>query len=122
MADGFISSELGRRWAASDYRESEFPVITSVIINGKPAAIMGQIDLLFGEDEEIVAADFKTDKIENPEDHYGQLAAYYRAVGDIFGKPVSVWLCYLRSGRLVNVTEEVKRLSLEELVMQSSLP
>jgi ATP-dependent helicase/nuclease subunit A len=63
----------------------------------------------------VVVVDFKTDKLENPEDHYGQLAAYYRAAGDIFGKPVSLWLYYLRSGSAVNVTEEVNVLSLEEL-------
>ena len=63
--------------------------------------------------------DFKTDKAENPEDHYGQLAAYYRAVGDIFGKPVSLWLYYLRSGSAVNITEEVKTISLEELAAEA---
>ena len=41
--------------------------------------------------------------------------AYYRAAEDIFGKPVSVLLYYLRSGRTVDVTEEVKSLSLEEI-------
>ncbi|MDR1804522.1 MAG: UvrD-helicase domain-containing protein, partial [Treponema sp.] len=96
MADSFLSSELGRRFAASGRRESEFPVITSVMREGKPAAIMGQIDLLFEAENEVVVVDFKTDRIENPADHYGQLAAYYRAAGDIFGKPASVWLFYLR--------------------------
>ena len=116
MADPFLTSELGQRWAASRRHESEFPVITSAIIEEKPVAILGKIDLLFEEEDEVVVADFKTDRVENPEDHYGQLAAYYRAAGDIFGKPVSAWLFYLRSGRAVNVTDAVKALSLEELV------
>ncbi|MDR0473517.1 MAG: UvrD-helicase domain-containing protein [Treponema sp.] len=116
MADKFFSSALGKRWASSSCRESEFPVITSVNnIEGKAVAIMGQIDLLFEEDDEVVVVDFKTDRIESPEDHYGQLAAYYQAVADIFGKPASVWLYYLRSGSAVNVTEEVQNISPEKL-------
>ena len=115
LADKFIVSDLGKRWAAGKRRESEFPIITSVTIEEKPIALMGQIDLLFEEDDEVVVVDFKTDRTENPEDHYGQLAAYFRAAGDIFGKPVSVWLFYLRSGRAVDATENVKDLPLEEL-------
>ena len=115
LADAFLDSELGKRWAVSVYRESEFSVVTSVTIEGRAIAITGQMDLLFEEGGEIVVLDFKTDRIENPEDHYGQLAAYYRAAADIFGKPVSVWLFYLRSGRAVDVTEEVRRIPLEEL-------
>ncbi|MCL2069795.1 MAG: UvrD-helicase domain-containing protein [Treponema sp.] len=122
MADGFTASELGRRWAAASQRpelchESEFSVITSINnIEGKPTAITGQIDLLFEEENEVLVVDFKTDRLENPENHYGQLAAYHQAAGDIFGKPVSAWLFYLRSGRALNVTEEVAGLSLEELL------
>jgi ATP-dependent helicase/nuclease subunit A len=115
MADGFLSSELGRRFAASGRHGSEFPIVTSALAEGKQVAIMGQIDLLFVAENEVVVVDFKTDRIENPADHYGQLAAYYRAAGDIFGKPASVWLFYLRSGSAVNATQEVAKLSLERL-------
>jgi ATP-dependent helicase/nuclease subunit A len=120
MADSFLASALGKRWAsAHGSSELEFPVITAAEVKGKAIAISGQIDLLFEENEEVVVLDFKTDRVENPEDHYGQLAAYYRAAGDIFGKPVSLWLYYLRSGSAVNVTEEVKALSLEELAAEA---
>jgi ATP-dependent exoDNAse (exonuclease V) beta subunit len=122
MADSFLSSALGKRWAPAHNRnssQSEFPVITAAVTGAKAITIFGIIDLLFEEDDEVVIIDFKTDRIENPEDHYGQLAAYYRAAGDIYGKPVSLWLFYLRSGSAVNVTEEVKVLSLEELAAQA---
>ena len=119
MADAFLSSELGKRCAAAEHRESEFPIITSVTIEGKAIAIRGQIDLLFGENGKVVVVDFKTGKIENSEDHLGQLAAYYRAAGDIFGKPVSVWLHYLRSGRSENVTDKVQIIPLEEIAAES---
>jgi len=122
MADSFLASALGRRWASArdrNFSQSEFSVITAAIVEGKAVAISGQIDLLFEESGEVVVLDFKTDRVENPEDHYGQLAAYYRAAGDLFGKPVSLWLYYLRSGSAVNVTEEVRGLSLEELAARA---
>jgi ATP-dependent helicase/nuclease subunit A len=121
MADAFIASGLGKRWASAARRESEFPVITSVDAGGKAVAVTGQIDLLFEENGSMVIIDFKTDRTENPEAHYGQLAAYSRAVGDIFGKPVSVWLYYLRSGRQADATEGVKLISLEELAAEALL-
>jgi ATP-dependent helicase/nuclease subunit A len=116
MTDNFLSSDLGKRFAAASHKESEFRVITSAAPEGKSIAIMGQIDLLFVAENEVVVVDFKTDRIEKPADHYGQLAAYYRAAGDIFGKPASVWLFYLRSGSAVNVTDEVEKISLEYLI------
>jgi ATP-dependent helicase/nuclease subunit A len=124
MADSFLASELGKRWASAqvsgkNFSQSEFSVITAAEVEGKAVAITGQIDLIFEEDDEVVVLDFKTDRVENPEDHYGQLSAYNRAAGDIFGKPVSLWLYYLRPGSAVNVTGEVRELSLEELAAQA---
>jgi ATP-dependent helicase/nuclease subunit A len=117
MADRFMASDLGKRWSEACFRESEYPFISAVRIKEKVITVTGQIDLLFEEDLNVVVLDFKTDKAEAPEKHYGQLAVYYRAAGDIFCKPVSVWLFYLRSGRAVNVTEEVKLVPLEELAL-----
>ena len=119
MAEGFLSSPLGERYkisgskAMGSCREPEFPIVTSVTAEGRAIAITGTVDLLFEEENETVVVDFKTDRKETPENHYGQLAAYHQAAGDIFGKPVSVWLFYLRSGRAVDVTEEVRGVSLE---------
>jgi ATP-dependent helicase/nuclease subunit A len=116
MADSFLASALGKRWAAAHGRNSshsEFSVITAAVVEGRAVAISGIIDLLFEEDEEVVVVDFKTDRVERPWEHYGQLAAYYRASCDIFGKPASLWLYYLRSGSAVNVTEEVKGIDLD---------
>ena len=123
MAASFIDSELGKRWAASDSHESEFQFITSVSVDGKPIAITGRMDLVFEEKDEVVAVDFKTDRIENPKDHYGQLAVYCRAAGDIFSKPASAWIFYLRSGqrtegRAINVTKEVQGISLEDMTAE----
>jgi ATP-dependent helicase/nuclease subunit A len=118
MADRFLASELGTKSAASARRESEFPFVTAVKTPDRTVAVTGQIDLLFEEGEGFYVVDFKTDKIENPEDHYGQLAVYKRAVEDIFGKPVRAWLYYLRSGSAVEL--RLDGVSIEEMV--SALP
>ena len=115
MADCFLASELGKRCGAAGFRESEFSIVTSVEVKGKVFAITGQIDLVFMDGPTCCLVDFKTDKTEDPEKHFGQLAAYLRAVTDIYGMPVKLWLYYLRSGRAIEVTEEVKALSLEEV-------
>jgi ATP-dependent helicase/nuclease subunit A len=104
MTDRFLASDLGRKSAARDARrESEFPFVTAVRAGDRTVAVTGQIDLLFEEDEVLHVVDFKTDRIETPQDHYGQLAVYKRAVEDIFGKPVHAWLYYLRSGHAVEL-------------------
>jgi hypothetical protein len=60
--------------------------------------------------------DFKTDKIENPRRHLGQLAVYRRAVSDIYAdKAVQAWLFYLRSGKALSVTESLDELAVEKL-------
>jgi ATP-dependent helicase/nuclease subunit A len=118
MADRFLSSELGKKSAAAARRESEFPFVTAVKTRDRTVAVTGQIDLLFEEGEILHVVDFKTDRIENPGDHYGQLAVYKRAAEDIFGKPVRAWLYYLRSGHAVELPLE--DVSIEELV--SALP
>jgi ATP-dependent helicase/nuclease subunit A len=118
MADRFLASDLGRKSASAARRESEFPFVTAVKTGDRTVAVTGQIDLLFEEDERLHVVDFKTDRIENPKDHYGQLAVYKRAAEDIFGKPVRAWLYYLRSGHERELPLDA--VSIEELV--SALP
>jgi ATP-dependent helicase/nuclease subunit A len=118
MADRFLASDLGKKSAAAAFRESEFPFVTAVQGGDRITAVTGQIDLLFEEGEVLHVVDFKTDKIENPEDHYGQLAVYKRAAEDIFGKPVRAWLYYPRTGRAPEL--RLDDVSIEELV--SALP
>jgi ATP-dependent helicase/nuclease subunit A len=118
MADRFLASDLGQKSAASARRESEFPFVTAVEAGGRTVAITGTIDLLFEEGDVIHVVDFKTDKIENPEAHYGQLAVYKRTAEDIFGKPVQARLYYLRTGRAPEL--HLDDVSIEELVLAAS--
>jgi ATP-dependent helicase/nuclease subunit A len=116
MADCFLASSLGQKSAAAPCRESEFPLVTAVNAGDKTVPVTGQIDLLFEENDAVWVVDFKTDRLENPRRHYGQLAVYSRAVSDIFSKPVRAWIYYLRSGNAVEVSADIENVSIEELV------
>jgi ATP-dependent helicase/nuclease subunit A len=115
MAEGFINSELGRLCQKAAYKEAEFPILTMVKVRGKPIPITGQIDLLFEWADAFYIIDFKTDRVEDPGRHLGQLAAYRRAVSEIFHKPVRCWLFYLRSGRGVDLTDQADQTDVEAL-------
>ncbi|MDR2768128.1 MAG: PD-(D/E)XK nuclease family protein, partial [Treponema sp.] len=112
MTDNFFRSRLGAGSAASGFRETEFPVLTAVGDN----VVAGKIDLLFEHNGELHIVDFKTDKIEDPLKHSGQLALYRRAVSDIYGKPVRCWIFFVRSGRAVELDDSALQTSPEELV------
>ena len=112
MAEGFFNSALGALAAQPVFREPEFPFLTLV---NNSITITGKMDLLFEAEGGIYVVDFKTDRLEAPERHTAQLAVYARAAGDIFGKPVRVWLFYLRSGRAVELTGMIGTVDIEAL-------
>jgi ATP-dependent exoDNAse (exonuclease V) beta subunit len=113
MAQGFLDSGIGKQSRGAAYREPEFPLITLAETRAGKIPITGQIDLLFEWEGIMHIVDFKTDRVEQPEQHYGQLAVYQRAVSDIFDKPVRSWLFYLRSSNAVEVTEKVRDIDIE---------
>jgi ATP-dependent helicase/nuclease subunit A len=115
MAEGFLDSELGKLSRAAVRREPEFPILTSVRVNNSDTVITGQIDLLFEEGETVHVVDFKTDRVEDPDQHLGQLAVYARAAGDIFKKPVRTWLFYLRGKKALELSDSVARVDIEAL-------
>jgi len=115
-ADRFINSELGALAENALWIEPEFPFITIVRLSERTLRITGQMDLLFETEGTVHIVDFKTDKIENPRRHLGQLAAYRQAVSDIYSdKTVQVWLFYLRSGKALPVTESLDEISVKKL-------
>ncbi|MDR3171569.1 MAG: UvrD-helicase domain-containing protein, partial [Treponema sp.] len=119
MAERFLNSELGKLGMTASYRETEFPLLSFVQSKGRRITLSGQIDLLFEaapHEPAIYVVDFKTDHIEEPLRHAGQLAVYERAVSDIFGKPVRSWIFYLRSGNAVELTPYLKSVDIEKMV------
>jgi ATP-dependent helicase/nuclease subunit A len=115
LADGFFNSALGRLALAAPYRETEFSVLTSAAGNSGMVTITGKIDLLFEAQGAIHVVDFKTDKVQEPQRHEGQLAVYQRAAADIFKQPVKCWLFYLRTAADVDLSGKIST-SPEELV------
>jgi ATP-dependent helicase/nuclease subunit A len=119
MAEGFFNSDWGRRSRAAAWREPEFPILTAVRVNNRMTTITGQIDLLFEEAGTVYVVDFKTDRVEDPERHLGQLAVYARAAGDIFKKPVRACIFYLRGRHAVELDESLDRIDIEAMVAAS---
>ncbi|MDR2403277.1 MAG: UvrD-helicase domain-containing protein [Spirochaetaceae bacterium] len=122
MAEGFFESDLGRRSRAAAWLEPEFPILTTVRVNNRITTVTGQIDLIFEEAGAIYVVDFKTDRVEDPERHLGQLAVYARAAGDIFGKPVKTCIFYLRSKNTVELDGSLDRVDIEALVAAWEAP
>jgi ATP-dependent helicase/nuclease subunit A len=117
-ANSFIDSELGALAGNALWIEPEFPVMTLIrnLSAGRPLWITGQIDLLFETEGTIHIVDFKTDRLENPTRHLGQLAVYYRAVSDIYpGASSRPWIFYLRSGKPCSVAGLLETIQIEDL-------
>jgi ATP-dependent helicase/nuclease subunit A len=110
LAARFIRSPLGVIAANAELRENEFPFRTLLHDADRAEVfINGTIDLLFENNDTVHVVDFKTDNRENPGEHAAQMACYYRAADVLFALPrkkrCRVWLYYLRTGHLVEMTE-----------------
>lgn len=105
----FFSTDLARRMAAAEkkgclYREQPFVLgLPAEELNEKFPAdelvlIQGIIDVYFEEDEEIVVADYKTDRVDSGEElvkkYEKQLEYYARAVTRLTGKKVKQKIIY----------------------------
>ncbi|MDR2759543.1 MAG: UvrD-helicase domain-containing protein [Spirochaetaceae bacterium] len=121
MEDRFFASDLGQQSLRAEYWETEFPIITFSKAAEKTFTITGQIDLLFEWEGVIHVVDFKTDRIEAPDRHRGQLTAYARAAGDIFDKPIRSWLFFFRTGRAVELTARIQDGDIEKLLADGVL-
>jgi RecB family exonuclease len=101
LAQQFESGPLGRRLARATRREREFDFLLPV----EDVILRGQIDLWFEEGGELVVVDYKTDRDEGRAGEYAlQLRLYALALERYAGRvPDRAALCYLRSGREVEV-------------------
>lgn len=95
MARRCLDSDIVRRAIASGDMHREIPFV----IEGEDGAvIVGRIDLLFRDGEDVVVLDYKTDRDENPETHGAQARNYALAVRETLGVDGEVHLLYARSG------------------------
>jgi ATP-dependent helicase/nuclease subunit A len=98
----FDLSEMGRRAASAARAEREFDFSLAV----EDVVLRGRIDLWFEEGGELVLLDYKTDKDEAGAAEYAlQLRLYALALERYAGRmPDRAALCYLRSGRVLEVS------------------
>ena len=101
LAGRFNASELGRRSVRAARIEREF----DFLLHLEGIVLRGQIDLWFEEAGELVLVDYKTDRDEFFSPAYAlQLRLYALALERYAGRlPDRAALCYLRSGRTVEV-------------------
>ncbi len=102
LARRFKESELGQRAARADRVEREFDFLLAV----EDVVLRGQIDLWFEEGGELTLVDYKTDRDEAGAAEYAlQLRLYALALERYAGRlPDRAALCFLRSGRVLDVT------------------
>jgi hypothetical protein len=105
MCERWVASPLGRLAEGAVMRKSEFSVLTVGQKDGKRTVMRGTLDLLFeAADGTLYIIDFKSGKNEDAERYAAQLAAYGRAVQDIYHKKARAFLYYLRTGSSVEAT------------------
>jgi ATP-dependent helicase/nuclease subunit A len=102
-ASVFFQSEIGQKSLSASYRKTEYAFLSLVEEAGVKKYVSGVIDLLFEAGDEMYIVDYKTDRTIDPGKYAAQLAAYARAVRDIFSKKTRAFLFYLREGRLVEM-------------------
>ncbi|HNY22007.1 MAG TPA: UvrD-helicase domain-containing protein [Treponemataceae bacterium] len=103
MTDRFFASELGKMALRADWIRTEYGFLTKWQAGDREISVNGQMDLVFSIEGKVHVVDYKTDRIENPEDHALQLSVYRKAAEDLFESPVGTWLFYLRSGNSVKM-------------------
>lgn len=121
MTQQFLASPTGQVVQEAPWKKMEFPFklkLGKYIINGS-------VDLIYKDSQgRYHIVDYKTDQEEHPEHYYPQQAAYKKAVATIFNLPeeqVSCSLYYLRTGHLVDISQECSLVNLEELAARAVL-
>jgi len=101
MIQRFRATELGQRATRATRRETEFDFLLDL----EDVILRGQIDLWFEEAGELILVDYKTDRDEWSAPEYAlQLRLYALALQLYAGRiPDRAALCYLRSGKVIEV-------------------
>lgn len=123
LAKAFMNSELGKLACSAPWLQNEYPFKTKInVLNNDSKTenvfIDGTIDLLFEIDDTVYVVDFKSDRIENPEEHFAQLVCYKKAVSQMrLGKKIRSWLFYFRTANAVEITKSIENIAIEDLCL-----
>ena len=122
MAERFLESETGEYLRGATARGHLLRVEEPFVLH-YPAGefwFHGQFDFLLVEGERSLVIDLKTDTRELPERHALQLFLYRQAATALTGGASASTIFYLRSGRSVEVTEEISAATIRSLVEEIS--
>jgi ATP-dependent helicase/nuclease subunit A len=112
------AQELAARFQMPDGAKHEFDFMFAV----EDVVLRGQIDLWYEQDGELVLVDFKTDRVEEPEQYALQLRFYALALERYLGRlPDRAVLFYLRSGRAVEISLSLIDLKRAKTTLQEAL-
>ena len=103
LADAFLASAWGKRWAGATEKESEFPFLFRYAFPQGDYDVRGDIDLYFVEDDRAFLLDFKTDRSLNPLEYEVQLGIYRAALAALLNLPVRAFLYSLRTGETIEL-------------------
>ncbi len=92
---GFFGSEAFRQIAGSEVLARELPFV----LRRGEQVVSGAIDVVYRRDGKVYVADYKTDRMERPEDYALIREIYPEAVRRALGVEPRFKLIYLRSGR-----------------------
>jgi ATP-dependent exoDNAse (exonuclease V) beta subunit len=105
VADVFLASSWGERFARAAEKETEFPFLFRYVFRQDEYFIRGDIDLYFIEGDRAWLLDFKTDRSLNPIEYEVQLGIYSAALASLHGQSVSASLYSLRSGETIELPD-----------------
>jgi hypothetical protein len=111
LSERFLSSPFWEELQAREGNRSIACEVPFYLRAGDPALYLnGKIDLVVEYSDHVEVVDFKSDREVVPEHYEMQMAVYRRAAEELYGKPGSVHLFYLRTGEAIYVDAELEEL------------
>ena len=121
LAQRFFESSTGKDVQKASWYKSEFPFKYKI----DKYVLKGTMDLIYKTGENTYhIVDFKTDKKEEPFLYFPQQSAYRAAAAVLLHVPESAIRCflyYLRSGHLIDITQECDAVDLKAVLLKAAL-
>lgn len=109
LCKAFLSSEYYRKEVAPFHPETEVRFSSHETFEGSPVVVEGAVDVLVHKPDHIEVLDFKTDQLDDPSVHRGQLSLYRKATERMYRMPVRTAIIYLRNPTAVRWLDKEER-------------
>ncbi|MFP4151835.1 MAG: UvrD-helicase domain-containing protein [Alkalispirochaeta sp.] len=111
LSERFLASEFWDQLRSPGEDRSVECEVPFYLRAGEPALYLnGKIDLVVEGSDRVEIVDFKSDLEVVPEHYEMQMAVYRRAAEELYGKPGTVHLFYLRTGEAVRIDADLNTL------------